>query len=588
MVAGAFFGTAAHAAVGRTPGAFAVSRAGAATYTIPIWAPPGPQGLQPNIALTYNSGRGLGYLGIGWSLGGLSSIYRCNQTDAQDGTPGSVTLTNSDMFCMDGKRLRLISGTYGLAGSVYQTEVADFSNITAYGAAGNGPAYFVVQGRDGRTYTYGNGGNSQVLASGSSTASGWQINEISDRSGNTMTIAYTSITGGAIPATISWTPVSQGSASYSYTMLFGYGTNVPQSSYYGYVAGTPVADTSLLNTITIEYLGSVVKKYNLTYQAALTTSRYLLSQVQECADAGNTNCLSPTAITYQPGAAGVGSDVALTESRAIGINETPLYTTYDLNGDGRNDLLWYDGTWWVSFATSSGYAAPTNTGITAANAVFDSVDGSGVDGILAQVSGVWWYYKWSSSASAFEGTSTGVAVDTTTSGSFAIADVNGDGLPDLVTTRADGYLYVRLNTSTSGSVSFASTATKTISSTFALIESGTNVTRRLDFNGSGQQDLLGFYEAGNPTALYLLHFNGTTFTQTLLAIGSGFDVGVIDIADYNDDGCTDLLVATDPYETSLELSACNGAPASSLSLPYASTVVGGVDWDGDGAETLSS
>ena len=111
MVAGAIcFGTAAHAAVGRTPGAFAVSPAGAATYTIPIWTPPGPQGLQPNIALTYNSAQGSGYVGVGWSISGLSSIYRCNRTFAQDGASGPVTLTDNDVFCMDGKRLRLTSG----------------------------------------------------------------------------------------------------------------------------------------------------------------------------------------------------------------------------------------------------------------------------------------------------------------------------------------------------------------------------------------------------------------------------------------------------------------------------------------------
>src|SRR5579859_3384020 len=113
------YSNAAHASVGRTPGSFSVSPTGAASYTIPIWAPPGPRGVQPNIALTYNSRQGNGYLGVGWSLGGLSSIYRCNLTFAQDGAPGPITLTTSDGLCMDGKRLRLTSGTLGTAGSTY-------------------------------------------------------------------------------------------------------------------------------------------------------------------------------------------------------------------------------------------------------------------------------------------------------------------------------------------------------------------------------------------------------------------------------------------------------------------------------------
>lgn len=97
---------AAKAATGRTPGTFAVSPTGAATYTIPIWAPAGPHGIQPKLALTYNSQGGDGPLGHGWSISGLSSIYRCNQTAAQDATPGPVTLTSTDRFCLDGKRLR--------------------------------------------------------------------------------------------------------------------------------------------------------------------------------------------------------------------------------------------------------------------------------------------------------------------------------------------------------------------------------------------------------------------------------------------------------------------------------------------------
>ena len=109
----------ADAEVGRTPGSPGVNREGAFTYNIPIWAPPGPKGLQPNISLTYNSQGGNGYLGVGWSLGGLSSIYRCNKSFAQDGTGGPVTLTASDVFCLDGQRLRLTGGTYGVAGSTY-------------------------------------------------------------------------------------------------------------------------------------------------------------------------------------------------------------------------------------------------------------------------------------------------------------------------------------------------------------------------------------------------------------------------------------------------------------------------------------
>ena len=64
VLAGICAGGMAHANVGRTPGTYAVSADGAATYTIPVWAPKGPNGLGPHLALTYGSQSGNGYVGV--------------------------------------------------------------------------------------------------------------------------------------------------------------------------------------------------------------------------------------------------------------------------------------------------------------------------------------------------------------------------------------------------------------------------------------------------------------------------------------------------------------------------------------------
>ncbi len=103
---------------------------------------------------------------------------------------------------------------------------------------------------------------------------------------------------------ISWTPTAYGSSTYAYTMKFAYGTNpLPPA---GYVAGTLVQNPNLLSTITINYGGSQVKQYGLTYQQSGTTQRDQLVQVQECAQS-SSNCLNPTVITYQNGVAGISS-----------------------------------------------------------------------------------------------------------------------------------------------------------------------------------------------------------------------------------------------------------------------------------------
>jgi len=413
------------ASFGRTPGQFAVSPTGGAQYSIPIWTPPGPRGIQPHLSLVYNSQSGIGPLGIGWSLAGLGAITRCNKTYAQDTTPAAVALAVSDGYCLNGNRLRLTNGAYGTAGSTYQTEVADFSNVTANGTAGNGPAYFTVQGRDGLTYEYGytdsngNGANSQVLASGTSTADFWLLSKVIDRAGNNYVINYTMLTGTAVPNTILWTPTSAGASTYTYTMQFNYTTNAPQSSPKKYIGGTPLSNTDLLASIKVISSGTVVKDYFLGYQASPTTGRDELISVKECADSAQSNCLLPTSVTYQNGAAGVST----TPTSAISGTFIGLTARYDLNGDGIPDLV-YDGPngWVVAFGSpSGGYGTPVSIG--PGVMLLGNLTGGSEDGVLTVVSGTWWYYTWN--GTGFTGASTGIAYDSTAT-QYQLADINGD------------------------------------------------------------------------------------------------------------------------------------------------------------------
>lgn len=597
----------AFAATGRTAGTYQVSPTGASTYTIPIWAPRGPAGLQPQIALTYNSQSASGYLGVGWSLEGLSSIYRCAQTYAQDPGPAPITLTMSDVFCMDGQRLRLTGGTYGDAASSYQTEVANFANVTAYGSAGNGPSYFEVQGRDGRTYEYGNGGGSQVLAYGTATAWTWYLDKVTDRAGNTMTITYctnansyctqsgAAASGAAVPVTISWTPSSHGATTYNYTMTFAYSANVPQPSIYGYVGGTAYSNTSLLSTITVQYGGAPVKKYALTYGQSATTGRDELTQVKECADSGETNCLEPTTFTYQSGGIGVSTNAitAFAMSSAI----TQLKTHNDFNGDGINDIVYCMGSpglgiIHVAFGSSSGYSNLVDTGISCTNALFGDLTASGHGGILAPNGTDWWYYTWN--GSAFSGEDTGLAYDSTAS-QYGLADVNGDGYPDLISSYSTGgsyNIYVRLNATLtdhtavsfstsnnlwSGPYSENQTSYALITDTDSPYSYGT--LKAFDFNGDGRQDIV----------LEAITSTNTLSTYEMISGNSSFIPVFIDsVSDttgnykptiylnFNSDQCTDYL-----FNGVIYVSACNGTVGQQISLGSA-TVIGAMDWNGDG------
>src|SRR5262249_5215474 len=110
-----------------------VTSDGAFTYTLPLDVPDGRNGMQPSLALSYNSRGGNGLLGMGWSLGGLSSITRCGRTIAVDGYTDGVHFDSSDALCLDGERLVAVNGTsYGMAGSEYRTEHESFRKVVAY------------------------------------------------------------------------------------------------------------------------------------------------------------------------------------------------------------------------------------------------------------------------------------------------------------------------------------------------------------------------------------------------------------------------------------------------------------------------
>lgn len=97
--------------IGKIAFQHSVTLDGAATGSIPLWVPPGRQGMQPSLALTYSSRSGNGPLGAGWQLTGLSAVSTCRRSPALDGSYGG---RYPDRLCLDGQRLVEISRTSAL------------------------------------------------------------------------------------------------------------------------------------------------------------------------------------------------------------------------------------------------------------------------------------------------------------------------------------------------------------------------------------------------------------------------------------------------------------------------------------------
>jgi YD repeat-containing protein len=553
--------------------------------------------MQPNLALVYNSSGGNGTMGPGWSLTGLGAIIRCDRTVAQDGAAAPVGLLTSDGYCLNGNRLRLISGTYGVAGSTYQTELADFSQITANGAAGNGPSYFIVKAKDGQTYEYGNSADSRVTPSTSiPTPYKWLVNKVSDRSGNFISVTYgtpvSTAVGVSVPVSLSY-----GNSSTSlYGISLSYQANTAVGTQTSELAGNQLVNPYLLATleVTSGSAATTVRRYTFTYLPAVynTTANRLVS-VQECADHASSDCFPATQIGYQDGAPG------LLAPQPTGIGATANVIAADVNGDGRDDLIFTTASggnliWQVELATPTGYSAPITVATVSGSATYtgggvivDDLDGDGKNELLAPTGSYWTVYHWN--GTGFTPASTSVPV--LSNASFASADVNGDGHPDIVWATNDTSsvsLYVDFNTTSGSTISFAAapTLTQTIPGTLTTLTGNhspaAGTVRHIDFDGDKRDDLIltQYTFTCNQTCSVLYSFVELLSRGAApFILGPSINISSIDsvgpvplAAHWNDDACTDLIAGNQVL-----VSDCNGNYVPPITLPATATLA--LDWD---------
>jgi RHS repeat-associated protein len=600
-----FIPTAVHAQLlpvttaGATRASYDVTPNGQSRYTIPLWTPSGIRGIEPHLALIYGSDASSATLGHGWTLGGLSKLTRCGRSYAQHGTPQAVTLTMTDAFCLDGQMLRITAGTYGAADSQYQTEFADFSLVIARSVLGNGPAWFEVKTRDGLILEYGNTSDSRALLPNSSTPYVWALNKIRDRDGNNLKVTYSLISGTLVPTLIEYTQTPL-DTSYPYAISFNYEARTSSEIEIGYVAGLTYSETRLLNTIDVRYggpQGTLLRRTRLVYSNLSVARRRQLGAVQECAGSGGTDCKEDTHFTYTSGGAGV----LATGTSAGTLPTAGRIFNADLNGDGRGDIVYEQGTgaanqWFVRFGNANGFATAVNTGIAGTpDVLMNDFLGTGQEDLMAPAGGIWHRYRWN--GSSFVATSIGLAVDPAVirvqnagdypPPSFASADVDGDGLPDLVWAALynnSPAIYTRRNTSFGTTLRFSGNMVQAFSLPVAPVQfwglygahsSAISDVPRMDFNGDQREDMVvvtfGTGGVGDFTARELVSL-GETFAAGPTI--TNFSIGPAPV-NWNDDACTDLAHGTRIY-----ISACNATAGQPVDTQQFGWLY--MDWNGDG------
>ena len=328
-------------APGTLAGQFHVNEAGGASYEVPLAIPPGTGGLAPSLGLVYSSSSPSALLGPGWSLAGLSAISRCAANIPTDGYLGGVALASSDRFCLDGQRLVAIAGSYGADGTEYRTQLETFSRIISHGQSGNGPAYFTVQTKDGRTLELGGTPDARLLSS-SSTVLSWSLNRVQDRLGNYYTVSYFQdpATGFTAPSVIQYTGNSAaGLVPYNQVVVEYEGRTYAKEAFVG---GERFAIFHRIRKISTYSDGVPSRSYAMAYDHDPISHEDRLLSVRACD--GQGVCLPPTTFTWGVGGSGwqgfVPGQTFNNLSTAQGLWSNYHYPIFvgDWNGDGLSDL----------------------------------------------------------------------------------------------------------------------------------------------------------------------------------------------------------------------------------------------------------
>jgi hypothetical protein len=416
---------------GALPGSFSVGDQGDARYTIPIIVPEGAGGLRPDLALRYSHLAGDGLAGMRWTLSGIQAITRCQQTYAQDNQTSPVSyVSGAARFCLNGQRLVNISGTYGVSGAHYRTEVETFQRVIQTGGLiGGGPQSFYVDHGNGLRSYFGETWDSRVDSGPGGAVRIWYINRTVDRYNNEIRYLYDrdATTGETVPVEITWSHNS--GLTPRYRVAINYSprpTDDQRSGHDG--GGAKWATTRRISQIDVFYNGStLVSSYELSYRVP-PSSGTGRSQLEKVTVRRGVDSLPETVFTLQDGNRGWGT--LTSTGRSAGTHTL----VGDWNGSGRQDVfVCLGGTWQVYPGLASGlFGTAVNSGVSCATnpeqARVIDYNGDGRADLLFR-SGTSWNVL-QSTGTGFTNTPTGLT--TSNMQNPSVVDIDGDGLGDVV------------------------------------------------------------------------------------------------------------------------------------------------------------
>lgn len=356
------------AEAGALVGSFAVSRLGEATYSIPLAVPPGVAGMEPSLAIAYNSSASEGPLGVGFALAGFSAISRCPANLAQDGFVRAVRYDKGDHFCLDGERLAMVGQAFALDGSgtrEYRTIPDTFARIIAHYGPGllldRGPESFEVFTRSGRIVEYGSLDSARVMGTGGGIGS-WWVSRERDRRGNAIAYTYDNDKDGdghtveIVPRYIDYAQRDDQEAARR--VRFVTTERAAPSTFFS--GGMKLRRSKLIARVEMmtEPGDVVVRSYRLDYEPSAGTGRPVLKAARECAGATSV-CKPETRFGWSS-----HGETGMLPRPALATGSWPIspyapWVPADVNGDGLPDLV---VAWWDATTLKKGISVALNRG----------------------------------------------------------------------------------------------------------------------------------------------------------------------------------------------------------------------------------
>jgi RHS repeat-associated protein len=408
------------------PGA---SATGDATLSYPLQTPAGRAGVQPELALRYDSSGGNGWAGVGWDVS-LPAIT----IETRWGVPRYDAGLETETYLLAGQQLTPLAHRSApvarTAEKVFHTRVeGEFAKIVRHGAS---PAdyWWEVTDKKGTVSVYGPEPSTRLTDTRGNIAT-WALREVRDANGNLMRVSHAAVADGGVPGAtvpgsnlyprrITWTGSGTTEGRYSVTFVRDRERGEPRRPDVRIDArlGFKQVTADLLRRVEVKLDDQLIRAYELNYRTGAFAKTLLQSVSQFDAD-------------------------------------NALFTThsFDYFDDIRDAGGNYD-----AFTTAGGWTIPgdgLSAGIVDGDA--SAVQANSTDSVGGHL------YVGYNPTGITKSNSAGVKVGYSagsSEGLLALADVNGDTLPDKV-FRSGGAIYYRANESgPGGQQRFAATATR--------------------------------------------------------------------------------------------------------------------------------